>query len=198
MSWRFLLSLLFALAYLAWILRARKTHRRVGRIFLLLGMAGILIHLGCSFVRTLPARAPLRTVVGLATNRTSSSFDLSLFDRHRSDFMLIEDETGRRTLFSTTIDGPWSDKPISATYVDDGRFMPSVVRIEILNDDQFPWRVEKGHAGWVGTANAKRRPPLIVDALGFLFIVLGAFAPAAAISEPSDDATNAKPDDPGE
>jgi len=111
--------------------------------------------------------------------------------------MLIEDKTGRRTLFSTAIDGPWSDEPISATYVDDGRFMPRVVRIEILNDDQFPWRVEKGHAGWVGTAYAKRRPPLIVDALGFLFIVLGAFAPATATSEPSDDATNA-PDDPGE
>ena len=88
---------------------------RLGRILLLVGLAGILIHLGCRYVRTLPARAPLRTVVGLATNKSSSSFDLSLFDRHRADFMLIEDKTDRRTLFSTTIDGPWSDEPVSAT-----------------------------------------------------------------------------------
>ena len=159
----------------------------MGKIFFLVGSAGILIHLSCAYVRTLTALAPLRTVVGLATNRSFSLIDLSLFDRHRSDFMLIEDKTGTRTLFSTTIDGPWSDEPISATYVDDGRFMPRVVRIEILNDGQFPWRVEKGHAGWVGTAKAKRRPPLIVEAFGFLFIVLGAFAPATARNVAADD-----------
>lgn len=93
--------------------------------------------------------------------------------------MLIEDNTGRRTLFATVIDGPWSDEPISATYVDDGRFMPSVVRIEILPHDRFPLKAERGHAGWVGTAEAKKRPPLMAEALAFLFIVLGAFAPAS-------------------
>jgi len=76
--------------------------------------------------------------------------------------------------------------------------MPRVVRIEILNDDQFPWKVEKGHAGWVGTADAKRRPPLITEALGFLFIVLGAFAPATAKNERADDATGANTEVSGE
>jgi len=103
--------------------------------------------------------------------------------------MLIENKTGRRILFSTVIDGPWSDEPISATYSDDGRFMPTVVRIEILSDDLFPWKVEKGHAGWVGTAEAKRRVPLIVEALAFLFMIVGAFAPTTANNEPSDDST---------
>jgi hypothetical protein len=92
--------------------------------------------------------------------------------------MLIEAGTGRRTLFTTVIDGPWQDQPILATYADDGRYMPSVVRIEVLNDEQFPWHVEKGHAGWVGIAEAKRRPPSFVIFLVFAFIVVGAFAPA--------------------
>jgi hypothetical protein len=91
--------------------------------------------------------------------------------------MLIEAGTGRRTLFTTVINGPWPDQPVRATYVDDGRFMPSVVRIEVLNDEQFPWPVEKGHTGWVGSAEARRSPPLFVDFLGFVFIVAGVLAP---------------------
>jgi hypothetical protein len=35
--------------------------------------------------------------------------------------------------------------------------MASVVRIEILSDDQFPWDERKGHAGWIGTANRRGR-----------------------------------------
>jgi hypothetical protein len=91
--------------------------------------------------------------------------------------MLIEDKTGLRVLFTTTIDGPWGDQPVCATYVDDGRFMLSVVRIEILSDDRFLWHTQKGHAGWIGTAEAKRRAPLLVSAIGFLLLLVGAFAP---------------------
>jgi hypothetical protein len=98
--------------------------------------------------------------------------------------MLIEDRTGRRILFATVIDGPWADQPVRVTYVDDGGFMPRVVRIEVLNDDQFPWNVEKGHAGWVGTAEAKSRAPLNVNFLGFVLILIGAFAPTTIISSP--------------
>jgi len=91
--------------------------------------------------------------------------------------MLIEDKTDRRLLFTTEIDGPWPDQPIYATYVDDGRFMPSVVRIEIFTDVEHPWRNQKDHIGWIGEAEAKRRAPLVVSALGFLFLLAGAFAP---------------------
>jgi hypothetical protein len=91
--------------------------------------------------------------------------------------MLIEEGTGRRILFTTVIDGPWADQPVRATYVDDGRYMASVVKIEILSDDRFPWRVVKGHAGWVGTAEAKRKAPLIVSFMGLVFILVGVFAP---------------------
>lgn len=76
------------------------------------------------------------------------------------------------------IDGPWDDQPVRATYVDDGRKIPSVVRIEILNGDQFPWHVQKGRAGWVGTTEAKRTTPLMLDFIGFVFIIAGVFAPA--------------------
>jgi hypothetical protein len=55
--------------------------------------------------------------------------------------------------------------------------MPSVVRLEILNDEEFPWHVEKGHAGWVGNSEAKKRPPLFVTFVYFILIVVGAFAP---------------------
>jgi hypothetical protein len=111
--------------------------------------------------------------------------------------MLIEAGTGRRTLFTTVIDGPWPDQPVRATYADDGRFMPSVVRIEILNDNQFPWHVEKGHAGWVGNAEARRRPPLFVSFLGFVFIVVGAFAPTNKTPRP-EQLDSGTPDVPGE
>lgn len=145
MSWRFLLSLVLTLAYFGWILKGCKAYSRFGIILFLVGSTGALIHLSCAYVRTLPARAPLRTIIGLATNRS-----VGFFDRHHSQFLLIEYKTDDRFLFATEIDGPWSDEPIRATYVDDGRFMPSVVRIEILSSDQFPWKVEKRHAGWGG------------------------------------------------
>lgn len=172
MIWRFLISVAFALAYLIWIWRDRKAYRLNGLVLSLIGSTGILIILGCDYIKTLPSRAPLRTITGLATNRSSLFFDHS-----NSDFVLIEDKTGRRILFTTTIDGPWADQPVRVTYVDDGRYMPSVVRIEILSDDQFPWHTLKGHVGWIGTAKAKRRAPLVVSAIGFLFLLAGVFAP---------------------
>lgn len=179
MNWRLLFSLFFAFAYLVWIWRDYKAYGRIGRVLCLVGSLGIFINLACDYIRTLPSHAPLRTITGLATNRSSLWFDHS-----HSDFMLIEAGTGRRTLFTTVINGPWADQPVLATYVDDGRFMPSVVRIEILSDEQFPWHVEKGHAGWVGAAYAKRRPPLFVSFLGSVFIVMGAFAPTARLAHP--------------
>lgn len=172
MIWRISFSLLFALAYLAWIWRGYRTYTRVGRLLCLVGSLGISIDLACDYIRTLPSHAPLRTITGLATNRSSQFFDHS-----HSTFMLIEAGTGRRILFTTTIQGPWTDEPVRATYVDDGRFMASVVKIEILSDEQFPWHVEEGHVGWIGVAEAKRRPPLYMSLLGFVFILVGAFAP---------------------
>jgi hypothetical protein len=70
------------------------------------------------------------------------------------------------------------NQPILATYVDDGRFLPSVVRIEILSEDQVPtWHVEKGYTGWIGTVEAKRRAPLLMYSIGFLLILLHVLAP---------------------
>ena len=181
MSWRFLLSLLFALAYLVWISRGRKEFSRVGAILFLAGSAGMLIYLGCAYVDTLPSHAPLRTVTGFATNRS-----LSFFDRHNSEFILIEDRTGRRTLFATAIDGPWADKPVRVTYLDDGWFMPRVVRIEVLSDDQFPWSVETVRTTWAGTAEERRRASPIVKFLGLALILMGVFAPSTRISNPGE------------
>jgi hypothetical protein len=62
--------------------------------------------------------------------------------------------------------------------------MPSVVRIEILNDKQFPWLVEKGHAGWVGNAEAKRTPPPLVTFIALVFIVSGGLAPIKKVTAP--------------
>jgi hypothetical protein len=174
-----LLSIGLALAYLAWIWKDTRGYGRVGMILGLIGSVGIFVHLTCAYISTLPSHAPLRTVTGLATNRGSLWFDHS-----HSDFILVEEGTGRRTLFTTGIDGPWAEQPIRATYVDDVRYMASVVRIEILSDDQFPWRVEKGNAGWIGTAEPKREAPLIVSFMGFTFILIGAFAPAKRIAAP--------------
>ena len=192
MSWWILFSLAFATAYLFWIWRDHKAYSRIGSLLCLFGSIGICIDLACDYVRTLPSRAPLHTVTGLATNRSSN-----FFDRSHTVFMLIEAGTGRRTLFTTVIDGPWPDQPVRATYADDGRFMPSVVRIEILNDNQFPWHVEKGHAGWVGNAEARRRPPLFVSFLGFVFIVVGAFAPTNKTPRP-EQLDSGTPDETGE
>jgi len=187
MSWRLLFSLVFATAYLVWIWRGHKAYSRIGSLLCLVGSIGICVDLASEYVSTLPSRAPLRIITGLATNRSSTFLNHS-----HSQFMLIEAGTGRRTLFTTVIDGPWPDQPVRATYMDDGRSMPSVVRIEILNDEQFPWHVEKGHAGWVGNAEAKRRPPLFVGFLGLFFIVVGAFAPTNKLPRPEqrDDRTS--------
>ena len=84
MSWRFLFSLGFALAYLVWIWRDSKALSRVGYILCLVGSIGILIILTCDYIKTLRL-APLRTVTGLATTRSST-----FFDRSNSDFVLIE------------------------------------------------------------------------------------------------------------
>jgi hypothetical protein len=172
MSWRLWFSLVFATAYLVWIWRDHRSYNRIGSLLCLIGTIGICVDLVCDYIKTLPSDAPLRTITGLAANRSSLFFDHSHWD-----FILIEAGTGRRISCTTVIDGPWADQPVRATYVDDRRFMLSVVRIEILNDEQFPWHVEKGHAGWVGNAEAKKRPPLFVNFLGFVFIVVGAFAP---------------------
>ena len=173
MNWRFLISVCLALVYLAWLWRDRKAYDRAGLVLGLVGSIGIAVHLTCSYISTLPSHAPLRTVIGLATNK--SSFFLN---RRKSDFLLIEAGTGHRILLSTLIEGPWADQPVRATYVDDGRYIASVVRIEILSESQFPWwHVQKGHAGWVGTTEAKRRAPLIMSFAGFLLILAGAFAP---------------------
>jgi hypothetical protein len=178
MTWRLFLLLLFALAYLVWIWRGRKAYSRIGGLLCLIGSVGIFINVVDEYIRTLPSHAPLRTITGLATNKSST------FLSSHSDFMLIEAGTGRRTLFTTAINGPWADQPVRATYVDDGRFMPHVVRIEILNDAQFPWHVEKGHAGWIGNAEAKRRPPLLMTFIALVFIVSGALAPTTKMTSP--------------
>jgi len=171
MSWRLSISLIFALAYLVWIWRGHKVYSRLGVLLCLVGSVGVCINLVNEYIRTLPSHAPLRTITGLATNKSSA------FLSSHSDFMLIEAGTDRRTLFTTVINGPWADQPVRATYVDDGRFMPRVVRIEILNDGQFPWHVEKGHTGWIGNAEAKRRPPLLMTFIALVFMVSGALAP---------------------
>jgi len=179
MTWQLLFTLLFALVYLVWIWRGRKAYSRLGGLLCLVGLLGVCFTLADEGIRTLPSHAPLRTITGLATNRSSSWFS------SHSDFILIEAGTGRRTLFTTAIDGPWTEQPVRATYVDDGRrFMRSVVRIEILNDEQFPWHVEKGHAGWVGGAEAKRTPAPLLTFLGLIFVVAGALAPANRITAP--------------
>jgi hypothetical protein len=145
----------------------------------MIGSAGILVHLSCAYISSLPSQAPLNTITGLATNRS-----FLWFDHSHSDFMLVEEDTGRRILFTTVIDGPWTDQPVRATYVDDRRYMASVVRIEILSDDQSPWHTEKGHAGWVGAAGPKREAPLMASFMGFAFIIIGAFAPTRRIPNP--------------
>jgi hypothetical protein len=147
MDWKFLLSTGVALAYLAWTWRDGRRYGRVGKI---LGSAGIIVLLTCACISTLPSHAPLSTLTGLATDRT-----FGVFDHSHSDFILIEEGTGRRVLLTTLIDGPWEEQPVRATYVNDGRFVASVVRIEILRGDLHPWQVEEGHAGWVGTTEPK-------------------------------------------
>jgi hypothetical protein len=186
MSWRLLFSLAFALAYLVWIWRGYKAYNRIGRLLCLVGSLGIAIDLTCDYIRTLPSHAPLGTLTGLATNKSSLFFDHS-----NSDFVLIEAGTDRHILCSTGIEGPWADEPVRATYVDDGRFIHRVVGIEILSDDQFPWHVVKGHAGWVGSSEARRTAPPFVYLLVFAFVVAGVFALPTRSSRPLEG-VNAK------
>jgi len=168
--------LFWALVFLAdigWLWMRRKSFRPVGIVLWLISSSGILLCLAASCISTLPSDAPRMTVTGLATSRSASGF----LNRHHWDFMLVEEFTGRRFLFHTSIDGPWTDQPVRVTYLDDGKYLQSVVRIEILSEDQVPWwHVEKGHAGWVGTAEAKRTAaPLYF--IGILVILLGLAAP---------------------
>jgi hypothetical protein len=173
MIWTILILSAFFLAHFAWLLRNWKRFRPVGLALSLLGSVGILVLIACSYISTLPSHSPLRTVIGLATHRSSV-----VFNRRHWDFILVEERTGQRFLFHTAIDGPWEDQPVLVTYVDDGRLQPSVVRIEILSEDQVPWwHVEKGHAGWIGTAEAKRRAPFLMYSLGLLLIILNVLAP---------------------
>ena len=176
MSWRLLLSFALALAYLVWIWRDRRAYTRIENILGLVGSVGILIHLSCLCISKLPSHAPLRTVTGLAMNRS-----FSWFDHSSSIFLLLEAGSDRRTLFTTVIVGPWADQPIRVTYVDDGRYMASVVKIEIVSDDKLPWRVQNGHTGWVGATDARKQAPLIVRLLGFVCILVGVFAPASTM-----------------
>lgn len=186
MNWQLLLSVIFALVYLAWIWRSRRVYRRIGFTLCLIGSAGILITLTCNYIHTLPSHAPLRTITGLAWGRSSN-----LFPRSHSEFILTETGTDQRFLFTTVIDGPWDGQPVRATYVDNGRKIPSVVRIEILRGDQFPWHVQKGHAGWVGTTVAKRSTPLTLNFIGFIFTVAGVFAPAIKTKDSNTQDENA-------
>lgn len=178
MKWRLFFSFFFALAYLVWMWRGRNAYSRIGGLLCLVGSLGICIFLADEYMRTLPVHDPLRTITGFATKGSSSLFSSN------SVFTLIESGTGRRTLLTTAISGPWADQPARATYVDDGRFMPSVIRIEILNDEQLPSHVEKGHVGWVGDSKAERRPPLLATFLGLVFIVSGALAPTTRVTNP--------------
>jgi len=131
-----------------------------------------------SYISTLPSQAHRETVIGLATNRSASDF----LNRHHWDFILIEEYTGRRFLFHTGIDGPWTDQPVRVTYLDDGKYLKSVIRIEILSEDQVPWwHVEKGHAGWVGIAEAKRNAASL-SFIGLLLILLGIVLPVKRTS----------------
>jgi hypothetical protein len=168
MNWLMLFWSLFFLADLGWLWKKRHSFRSIGIVLWLVGSSGILLCLAASYISSLPSHAPQRTVTGLATSRSTSSF----LNRHHWDFMLIEEYSRRRFLFHTAIDGPWTDQPARITYLDDGSSIPSVVRIEILSEDQVPWwHVEKGHAGWVGTAEAKRSAALL-SFIGFLLILL--------------------------
>ena len=181
MIWSILMSLTLFLADVAWLISNRNRCRPVRFALSLVGSIGFIVLLACTYISNLPSHAPLRTVTGLAIDRTSG-----ILNRHHSTFVLEEWKTGDRFIFSTTIDGPWANEPVLATYVDDGKFRPSVVRIAILSEDQVPtWHVEKGHAGWVGTAEAKRRAPTYLYLVGFLLLLLNFLAPVKR--EPGTD-----------
>jgi len=128
MNWTILILSAWFLIDIAWLLYKRRTIRPVRFALSVIGSFGILVLLACCYLSALPSHAPLRTVTGLATDRSSG-----IFNRLHSQFILIEWETGNRFLFSTTIDGPWADQPVLVTYADDDRYLKRVVRIEILS-----------------------------------------------------------------
>lgn len=111
MAWRFFLSIGLALAYLAWIWKDRRGNGRVGTILGLIGSAGILVHLTCAYISTLPSHTPLSTITGLATNRS-----FLWFDHSHSDFILVEEGTGRRALFTTSDRRPLG-RPAGSRYL---------------------------------------------------------------------------------
>ncbi|MFY9854681.1 MAG: hypothetical protein WAK26_12470 [Terracidiphilus sp.] len=166
-------SILFWSLFLLVALRALGVHplslRPAGIAFWFIGVSGILLLLAGSYISTLPSRAPRKTIVGLAENRSASG----LIKSHQWQFMLVEEYTDRRIPFHTEIDGPWNDQPVRITYLDDGSYLPSVVQIEILSEDQVPWwHVQRGHSGWVGTAPARRNATVLRFA-GFLLFLAG-------------------------
>lgn len=149
-----------------WWVYKRSSHKKIA--WLLVTSSGIIVLLSCSIIRTLPSHAPLRTLTGLAMDRNHLILSRS------SDFILIEAASGNRMLFHTVIDGPWADQPVRATYIDDGSRIPSVTRIEVVSGDQFPrWHVQAAHAGWIGTAEPKRKAPLPMYLIGWLLVLIG-------------------------
>ncbi len=160
-----------ALLYWVWRVYNRSSRKRIA--WVLVTSTGILVLATCSIIRTLPSHAALRTVTGLATDRSHLILSRS------SDFILIDAATGNRILFQTVIDGPWADQPVRATYQDDGRRIPSVVKIEVVGEEQFPrWRVQAPHIGWIGTAEPKRKAPLLIYLAGWLLILTGVILPS--------------------
>jgi len=155
-----------ALLYFGWQIWRRSRRDRFA--WLLVISSGILVLLACSVIRTQPSHAPLRTVTGLAINRSHTILSRS------SDFILIETGSGSRILFHTIVDGPWEDQPVRVTYLDDGSRIASVVRIEVVGEDQFPrWRVTANHVGWIGTTEPRRKVPLLMQLTGWLLVLIG-------------------------
>ena len=117
MNWSILIYSLLFLSSLGWLWMRRRSFRPVEIVFRLICALGILLCIVASYISTLPSEAARKTVIGLATSRSTNSF----LYRHRWNFTLIEENTGQRFLFRTEIDGPWADQPVRVTYLDDGR-----------------------------------------------------------------------------
>jgi hypothetical protein len=169
-------SILGWLLFLAFAIRLLGVHplslRPAGIVFWFIGVSGILLMLAGSYISTLPSHAPRKTIIGLAENRSASG----LINSRDWQFILVEEYTDRRILFTTEIDGPWNDQPVRVTYLDDGSSLRSVIQIEILSEDQVPWwHVQKGHAGWVGTAPARRNTATL-HFVGLLLFLTGIMA----------------------
>jgi hypothetical protein len=156
------------LTFVDWV--GYRSLRPAGIVLLLISTFGILILLAGSYLSTLPSHAPRSSATGLAIHK-SSGFP---FSHSNWDFILVEEYTERRILFHTRIDGSWEDQPVRITYLDDGNYIRSVVQIEILSEAQVPWwHVEAGHAGWIGTAEGRRRLPGYAYLIGFVLFLSG-------------------------